>query len=126
MQEGFALHEIIFNEEGEPVDYRFLEVNPAFEKITGLKAKEIRNKTVKEVLPGTEDYWIKTYAEVALNNKSMTFTNYAQELDKHFSVNVYSPAPNQFVAIFTDITFEKKPRIKLVKKGIFLKLQLIP
>ena len=113
MQEGFALHEIIFNENGVPIDYRFLEVNPAFEKITGLKVKDIKNKTVKEVLPGTEDYWIQSYGDVVLNNKSMTFLNYSQELDKYFSVNVYSPAPNHFATIFTDVTFEKKAREKI-------------
>lgn len=113
MQEGFALHEVILNEKGEPIDYRFLEVNPAFEKITGLKAKEIKNKRVKEVLPGTEDYWIKSYGDVVLNNKSMTFSNYSRELDKYFSVNVYSPAPNQFATIFTDITIEKKAQEKI-------------
>lgn len=113
MQEGFALHEVILNEKGEPIDYRFLEVNPAFEKITGLKAEEIKNKRVKEVLPGTEDYWIKSYGEVVLNNKSMTFSNYSRELDKYFSVSVYSPAPNQFATIFTDITIEKKAQEKI-------------
>lgn len=53
---GIALHEIIWNEEDVPVDYRFLEINPAFEKITGLSAKDIIGKRVTEVLPGVESY----------------------------------------------------------------------
>ena len=52
MTEGFALHEIILDKKGNPVDYRFLEINPAFEALTGLKATEVVNKTVLEVLPG--------------------------------------------------------------------------
>ncbi len=45
MSEGFALHEIICDEEGRPCDYRFLEVNPAFERLTGLKAEEVLGRT---------------------------------------------------------------------------------
>jgi len=36
MAEGFALHELIYNEQGRPCDYRFLEVNPSFGRLTGL------------------------------------------------------------------------------------------
>ena len=51
MINGFALHEIICDPQGKPVDYRFLEINPAFERITGLKASDVVGKTVLEVLP---------------------------------------------------------------------------
>ena len=54
MLDGFALHDIILDDEGNPVDYRFLDVNPAFEKLTGLKRDTLLNKTVLEVLPDTE------------------------------------------------------------------------
>ncbi len=58
INEGFALHEMIFDGEGRPADYRFLEVNPAFERTTGLNAAEIIGRTVRDALPGIEDYWI--------------------------------------------------------------------
>ena len=58
MVDGFALHEIICDETGTPVDYRFLEINPAFEKLTGLKAQDLIGRTVLEVLPDTEAVWI--------------------------------------------------------------------
>ena len=61
MLNGFALHEIICDERGVPCDYRFLEVNPAFEKMTGLDSKNIVGKTVLEVLPKTERVWIESY-----------------------------------------------------------------
>ena len=61
MLTGFALHEIICDEKGDPADYRFLAVNPAFERITGLKATDIVGRTVLEVLPGTERNWIETF-----------------------------------------------------------------
>ena len=54
MTEGFALHEIICDENGRPDDYRFLAVNPSFEKLTRLKGKGIIGKTVREVIPTIE------------------------------------------------------------------------
>ena len=51
MTEGFALHEIICDEAGKPCDYRFLEINPAFERLTGLKREEVVGKTLSQVLP---------------------------------------------------------------------------
>lgn len=112
MNESVALHEIILNNDGLPVDYRFLDANGAFEKSIGLKFDNIKNKTVKEVFPLTEQYWIDTYGDVAINGKPITFSNYAAELDKHFNVKVFSPSPNRFVTIFTDITLEIKAREK--------------
>ncbi|MEI7677370.1 MAG: PAS domain S-box protein, partial [Bacteroidales bacterium] len=107
MLDGFALHEIICNEAGEPVDYRFLDVNPAFEKQTGLKAKDIIGKTVLEVMPRTEHIWIQLYGEVALTGHPTTFDDFSQEIWKHFQVNVFSPAPRQFACLVSDITERK-------------------
>ncbi len=77
MHNGFALHEIICDDNGNPCDYRFLEVNLAFERMTGLKREEIIGKTVLDVLPRTEPYWIDTYGRVALTGKSIRFENYS-------------------------------------------------
>ena len=104
MIDGFAVHKIICNERGEPVDYQFLAVNPAFERMTQLKGEDIIGKTVKEVLPNTEPYWIEKYGRVALTGESITFENYSQEFDRHFYVTAFRPAINQFACIFVDIT----------------------
>ncbi len=72
MNEGFALHEIICDDRGKPVDYRFLEINPAFERLTGLKRETILGRTVRDALPGIEDYWIQTYGKVALTASRRT------------------------------------------------------
>ncbi|MEJ2725736.1 MAG: MASE3 domain-containing protein, partial [Deltaproteobacteria bacterium] len=108
MISGFALHKIILDEEGKPKDYLFLNVNPAFERITGLKAEEIIGKSVLEVLPQTESSWIKTYGEVALNGKPIRFENYSRELDKHFEAFAFSPKKGQFAVTFSDVTERKK------------------
>jgi PAS domain S-box-containing protein len=112
MIDGFALHEIICDDKGEPVDYRFLEVNPSFVKMTGLSRQNVIGKTVKQVLPGIEDYWIKTYGKVALTGKSIRFENYSQDLDRYYDVVAFCPEKGQFGAIFIDITDRKK-----IKKG---------
>ncbi len=108
MQEGFALHEIICDEAGRPVDYRFFDMNPAFERLTGLKREQLIGHTVREVLPGTEDYWIERYGAVALTGAAQRFENFSGELDRHYDVYVYSPTPGWFAVIFTDITRRKQ------------------
>lgn len=108
MISGFALHEIILDAQGHPCDYRFLSVNPAFEQLTGLKAQDVKGRTVREVLPSTEEAWIQRYGEVALSGKPLHFEEYSAVLGKHFEVMAYAPAPRQFATIFQDITDRKK------------------
>lgn len=105
--DGVALHEMIYDENGAPADYRFLDVNPAFEQMTGLKAQDIIGRTVLEVLPATEPYWIEKYGSVALTGEPMNFENYSGEIGKYFSVTAFRPAPGQFACIFQDVTDRK-------------------
>ncbi|MFC2102079.1 PAS domain S-box protein [Bacteroidota bacterium] len=104
MTEGFALHEIICNDKGVPVDYRFLEVNSAFEKITGLMADQLIGKSALEVMPGLEERWIKTYGKVALTGKPVDFTQYSMELDKTYEVHAFSTQVNRFATVFSDVS----------------------
>lgn len=108
MTEGFALHEIICDETGTPCDYRFLEVNPAFERLTGLKPGDVVGKTAREVLPRIDSSWIETFGAVALTGRPTRFENYATTLKRHYEVYAYCPAPGQFSVLFTDITERRK------------------
>jgi PAS domain S-box-containing protein len=108
MLEGFALHDIVCDAAGVPVDYRFLAVNPSFERMTGLIAENIVGRSVLEILPGTEDHWIETYGKVALTGEPVHFENYSSELQKHFEITAFRPAPNQFACLLNDITERKK------------------
>jgi PAS domain S-box-containing protein len=108
MTEGFALHEIICDDTGEACDYRFLDINPAFERLTGLKREDVVGKTVYEVIPGNDPYWVDIYGKVALTGESVHFENYSSGLDRHYEVFAYCPLPRQFAVIFTDITERKK------------------
>jgi PAS domain S-box-containing protein len=117
MLDGYALHEIICNRRGRPVDYRFLDVNPAFEKITGLKKEKILGKTVLEVLPRTESEWIDRYGRVALTGEPCQFEQYAVEFDKYFWVTAFRPAENQFACLFLDVTVRKKAELELMSRN---------
>lgn len=116
MLDGFALHDIICDDQGQPRDYRFLAVNPAFERQTGLKAEAIVGRTVREVLPGTEPRWIETYGRVALTGEPASFEDYAAALGKYFAVTAFRPAPNQFATIFADITERREAQTALEQR----------
>jgi PAS domain S-box-containing protein len=107
MAEGFALHEIITDSQGEAFDYRFLEVNPAFEALTGKCAAEIVGKTLLEVFPASEKVWIERYGQVALSGTSDRFSEYSKETGRAFEVSAYSPAPGQFACVFSDVTVNR-------------------
>ena len=121
MLDGFALHEIVTDGAGVPVDYRFLAVNPAFERMTGLRAADILGRTVLEVLPATEPYWIETYGRVALTGEPAHFEEYTAPLDRYFEVTAYRPSPGQFACIFTDVT--DKLRAEEEKQKLRVQLQ---
>ena len=115
MLDGFALHEMIFDSGGQPVDYRFLAVNPAFEEMTGLHAKDIVGRTVLEVLPGTEAHWIENYGKVVLTGEPLRFESSHAGLHKHFDVYAFRPQEGQFACTFRDIT-ELKARVAEVEQ----------
>ena len=104
MTDAFALHEIILDEEGKPVDYTFLDVNPAFSQMTGLEKDDVIGRTVREVLPATERQWIDICGDVALSEEPTFFSSYSQEFKAFFQVNVFSPQRLNFVTILNDIT----------------------
>ncbi len=108
MSEGFGLHEMIYDDAGKPVNYRFLEINHGFEEQTGLKREDVIGKTVLEVLPDTEPYWIETYGKVASTGESARFESYHGLLDRWYGVYAFSPARGRFAVLFTDITARKK------------------
>lgn len=64
MEDGMAVHELVPDAQGKPTDYRFLEVNPVFERLTGLSADNVVGRTVREALPGTEQQWIDDYRRI--------------------------------------------------------------
>ena len=116
MLDGFAYHKIVVDKSGKPIDYVFLEVNHAFEEMTGLKRERIIGKKVTEVLSGIEKDpadWIGVYGKVALTGKSLQFENHAIPLGKWYKVSAYCPEKGYFIALFEDITESKKAEHEL-------------
>ena len=111
MLNGFAWHKIIVDENGLPVDYEYLEVNNAFENLTGLNRNDILFKRVSEVIPElkNDDFdWIGTYGRVALNNEKIQFEQYSKAFGRWYNITAYSPVHGEFATIFEDITERKK------------------
>ena len=108
MLSGFASHELICDAAGKPVDYRFVDVNPAFERMTGLKARDVAGRTVLEVLPQTEPEWIERYGRVVQTGEPIRFQSYSRALDRHYDVTAYRVAAGHFATIFVDVTETKR------------------
>ena len=108
MTEGFAIHELILDKQGTPCDYRFLTVNPAFERLTGIKAENLVGKSPRQVLSGESLFFIENYSQVALTGEPAHGEHHSPILQRHFSVYAYRPGPNQFATIISDITQQKR------------------
>ena len=106
---GYAYHKIICDTSDVPCDYQFIEVNPAFERITGLKACDIINKNVTEVLPGITDdafNWVETYGKIALMGGNIEFRQFSEPLQQWFQVKAFSLEKGYFITQFSEITDE--------------------
>ncbi|MCD2448801.1 EAL domain-containing protein [Methylicorpusculum oleiharenae] len=108
MLEGVALHQLIYDISGEPKDYLILEINPAYEKQTGLAKQRIVNRLASEVYGTGEPPFIDVYAQVERTKIGTSFEHYFLPLQKLFLIHVSTPGPGQFVTIFEDITARKQ------------------
>jgi len=116
MLDAYALHRIILDENGKPCDYEFVDVNPAFEKFTGIPREEIIGKRYSEEIESRvkeETDWVSIYGKVALTGEPAAFENYTAAFDKWVYVSAYSPKKNYFITIFNDITEIKKNEARL-------------
>ncbi len=113
---GYALHRVVLDGEGHPIDYIYLEVNETFKNLTGLKSTDIIDCKVTEVIPDIEKSaydWIGVYGNVAITKQPISFTQYFENFDKWYKVSAFSPGELEFITLFYDITTEKKQAIEL-------------
>ncbi|MBD2773940.1 response regulator [Iningainema sp. BLCCT55] len=109
IDEGFCVIEMLFDENDMPLDYRFLEINPAFEQQTGLKQAE--GKTALQLVPNLEEHWFEIYGKVALTGESLRFENGSQEMNRWFDVYAFrigQPESRKVAILFKDITERKR------------------
>jgi PAS domain S-box-containing protein len=107
MVEGVALHEVVYDSAGNPVDYIITDVNPSFEKITGLSRDSALGKRALALYGTDEPPYLDVYAKVASSGKPESFETYFEPMKKHFSISVFSPSQGKFATVFSDITERK-------------------
>ncbi|HET7188875.1 MAG TPA: PAS domain-containing protein [Gemmatimonadaceae bacterium] len=107
LDEGFCVIEVLFDDGGRAVDYRFLETNPAFERQTGLV--NVIGKRILELAPGHESHWFESYGRVALSGEPMRFDAPAEALHRYYDVYAFrigKPEERTVAVLFNDISAE--------------------
>ncbi len=104
MTAGVVQYEVIYDREGNVADYCFLDVNPAFERMTGLKKQEIRGRAVKDVLPCEEPCCVEKYGKKVMAGETVHFEYYSDRFQMHLDVMCYLTQPAILVCVLTDIT----------------------
>ncbi|MFA7342368.1 MAG: histidine kinase dimerization/phosphoacceptor domain -containing protein [Candidatus Methanomethylophilaceae archaeon] len=113
MQTGMAEQKVVRNQDGKVVDLEYVEVNPAFEVQTGLPRSVIGNGILK-VMPNFEDFWFDMFVRVALGGRSEYAENYVADVDRWYSVFVFSTGPDRVAQIFLDISGQKRMEMELM------------
>ncbi len=109
MDEGFCTVEVLFDNHQKAIDYRFLEVNAAFEKQTGIK--DGKGRLMREIAPRHEQHWFDIYGKIALTGEPARFENYAAELNRWYDVYAFRvglPENRQVAILFSDITERRR------------------
>jgi PAS domain S-box-containing protein len=114
IDEGFCVVEVRFDDAGRPADYRFLEVNPAFEKQTGLV--DAAGKWMRALAPDHEEHWFEIYGKIALTGEPQRFVNEAKALHRWYDVYAFrtgDPLRRRVAILFNDITARKRAEQEL-------------
>lgn len=105
---GIALHKIVLDAAGKPIDYVFLNVNPAFEIHTGLKRADVLERRITEVMPGVDRApFIDIYGQVVISGEPIRFEQYSEQLERYYAISAYRVGEGCFATIFEDITERK-------------------
>ena len=114
IDEGFCIIEMIFDEQEKPVDYRFLQINPSFERQTGLA--NAQGKLMRELAPLHEQHWFEIYGRIAMTGEPARFQNRAEQLHRWYDVYAFrhgEPEKRQVAILFNDITARKRAEQEL-------------
>jgi len=114
IDEGYCLCEMVLDEGGAPTDYRFLEVNPLFETMTGIRAPV--GRTAYEMVPNLEPSWVATYARVGLHGETLRFEQSSDALGRCFDVFATPVgARGRFALVFKDVTERRQAEAVLAR-----------
>jgi PAS domain S-box-containing protein len=104
MTEAFALHEIVCDAEGRPVDYRHLDVNRAYEQLLGCPRNEIVGRLRSQQDGPNDQFWIETFGKVALGGQPLCCEYMNPDSKSFWRVKAFQTKPGEFGALFTEIT----------------------
>jgi PAS domain S-box-containing protein len=113
MNEGFFLGEAVRDETGRMVDFRFVEMNPAFEVQTGIAIADASGRTMREVVPGIPDELIETYAKVVDTGEPTQFEVHVPVMGKWFDARARKVEGDRFAVLFLDATERKRAELKV-------------
>lgn len=113
MSLGFALHKVLRDEQGNIVDYSYLEINPAFERMTGIRRGHWYGKTARQLQPNSTPHWIRHFAEVEASGKAKHFESHAQVANHWYITDCYQAGKDRFVVLLHDISERKYAEDKL-------------
>ena len=108
MDEGFCVIEVLFDPDGRPIDFRYLEVNPAFERHNGLY--QATGRTIRELAPDIETRWFDIYGNVAITGESIRFEEFSSALNRWFDLYAFrvgEEKEHQVAVLFKNITDRK-------------------
>lgn len=117
MSEGVALHDLVFNAQGEPVNYLINEVNPSYAIHTGIDISNIKGKLATDVYGTSEPPYFKEFSDVAITGKPFSYETYFPPLERYFRISIVCTGKNRFATVFEDITVSKNRERELKSKN---------
>lgn len=113
MAEGYILQQALYGPDKLPYDYRFLDANPACERLLNVKRTDIIGKTLLEVFPDTEPHWLNAFGQVAVSGNALRLVQYGNAFDCYFEITASSPEPGLVAVFFFDVTERKRAEERL-------------
>jgi PAS domain S-box-containing protein len=118
MVEGVAIHEMVFDKNRKPINYRIVDINRAYEINTGIKISAAKGKLATEVYAQKIPPYLKEYYGVISNGKPFIFETYFEPLERYFLISVFPLDKNHFVSVFQDITDRKNFETKIAESNL--------
>jgi len=116
IDEGFCIIELLFDENGKSIDYRFLEINPSFEKLTGIPAEEaLRGMPISQLVPNFEERWYQLYGNVAVTGEPIRVVEGSEAMGRWFDVNAFrvgGEESRKVAVLFNNITKRKEAELE--------------
>ncbi len=112
---GFAMLAAVYDESGRIQDFRHMEVNPSFETHSGISRAEALGRTLREISPNLEPFWVETYSKVATTGESVHFERYVEMIQKWLEVTAFRTRQGQLAVMFTDVSDRKRVEEQMQK-----------